>query len=190
MISLRRLLVSLTGLALVVSATAGCSAEDAAAPAVLDLTSLAEMDVVDMIDLLESMPPAERPEDVMVSVRSDEVLLADATGAERVVAAPEGMFHLSIAPYREHTHGCYFHSLTTCTGELAATDVDVTVVDLATGEVLVEESTQTYDNGYVAYWLPDDIEAEVTITSDGRSGSAVVTTGVDDLTCLTTLRLT
>lgn len=190
MIAARRLLASLTGLALVSAATAACGADDVAAPAALDVDTLASMDVVEMVETLEALPVADRPEDVLVSVRSDEVVLTDETGAEQVVAAPEGLFHLSVAPYLEQTHDCYFHSLTTCTGELASIPVEVAIVDLATGETLVAESTQTYDNGYVAYWLPDDIEVEVTITSGDRSGSATVRTGLDDLTCLTTLQLT
>lgn len=186
----RRLLTSLTGLVLLTAVTAACGTEDAAAPAGLDLDTLAAMDTAEVIERLESMPVADRPEDLMVSVRPDEVLLADASGEERVLAVPEGKFHLSIAPYREHTHDCYFHSLTTCTGELAHTPVEVTIVDTSSGEILVDEATQTYDNGYVAYWLPDETEVEVTITSGGRSGSAVVRTGADDLTCLTTVQLT
>jgi hypothetical protein len=33
-------------------------------------------------------------------------------------------------------------------------------------------------------------EAEVTVTAEGRQGTATVTTGTGDLTCLTSLRLT
>lgn len=194
-----RILTAAIGLAAALTLLAGCStatpesAEDTtgqAGDAALDVPALAAMDVVDMIDLLESMPVADRPTDLTASVRSDEVVLTDAAGAETTVATPAGQFHLSVAPYVDHTHDCYFHSLTTCSGELGDTAVDVRIVDVATGEVLVSETTQTFDNGYVAYWVPDDVELDVTISSDGRTGSARVTTGVEDLTCLTTLQLT
>jgi hypothetical protein len=40
-----------------------------------------------------------------------------------------------------NTHDCYFHSLTTCTGELGGQQVTVLIVDDETGEVYVDESS-------------------------------------------------
>jgi hypothetical protein len=165
--------------------------EVAAASATADMgvPELAALPVHELVHLLESAPLDARPE-VMASVRPREVLLADVDGARQAsVPVPAGEFYLSIAPYREHTHECYFHSLTTCTGELGETPVQIRIVDTTTGQVLVDETRTTYANGYVDVWLPTDITADVTIMADGRTGTARIRTGPDDLTCLTSLQL-
>ncbi|GMA34464.1 CueP family metal-binding protein [Demequina litorisediminis] len=72
---------------------------------------------------------------------------------------PDDAFYVSLAPYVDTTHECYFHSLTTCTGEMQGEDIDVTVTDVETGEVLVDEAMTTFDNGFVGLWLPRDAEA-------------------------------
>lgn len=46
------------------------------------------------------------------------------------------------------SHGCFYHSLTTCLGELDNEDIQVTITDEATGEALVDEATTTFDNGF------------------------------------------
>lgn len=155
----------------------------------MDVRELAALPVRELVHLLESAPLDARPQ-VMASVRPGEVLLGDVDGRQQLsVPVPAGEFYLSIAPYREHTHECYFHSLTTCTGELGQTPVQLTIIDTATGRVLVDESRTTYANGYVDVWLPTDITADVTIVSDGRTGTARIRTGSEDLTCLTSLQL-
>ena len=49
------------------------------------------------------------------------------------------------------SHGCFYHSLTTCLGELDNEDIQVTITDEATGEVLVDEATTTFDNGFIGF---------------------------------------
>ena len=44
-------------------------------------------------------------------------------------------------------------------------------------------------NGFAGFWLPRDVDARLTVESDGRTGTATVSTTPDDPTCLTTLRL-
>ena len=76
------------------------------------------------------------------------------------------------------SHDCFYHSLTTCLGELDNEDIQVTITDEATGEALVDEATTTFDNGF-GFWLPDDATGltEFSNTDDGA-------------TCVTDLRLT
>jgi len=144
----------------------------------------------DIIERLDTMPVAERDEHLMASVRPDELLLSTSDGSEAALPMPEDEFYLSIAPYIETTHDCYYHSLTTCLGELANQDVTVTVVDNATGEAVFDERLTTYDNGFVGIWLPRDLEATLTVESDGRSAStAISTAGSEQPTCITTLQL-
>ncbi|GAB3812602.1 CueP family metal-binding protein [Tessaracoccus terricola] len=150
---------------------------------------LAGLDVTQIIERLDTTPLADRSTELMVSIRPNEVVFAD-TSSEVALPMPEDSFYLSFAPYVSQTHDCHFHSLTTCTGELQSADVHVTVTDNQTGETVVDESTTTYANGFLGLWLPRDLDATLTVTSDGRSASAPISTaGTEDPTCLTTLQL-
>ena len=62
------------------------------------------------------------------------------------------------------SHDCFYHSLTTCLGELDNEDIQVTITDDATG--LIEVSYQ------------------------GRTGTTEFSTTDDGATCVTDLRLT
>ncbi|GEL46201.1 CueP family metal-binding protein [Cellulomonas hominis] len=183
--------------ALLLALTAACSPSPAeptpTAVATADasadaLDTYAAMGAEDLIAALEATPLDERPADLLASVRPHEVLLSR-DGREVAVPAPEGKHYLSIAPYVSGTHDCFFHSLTTCTGELGGEQVAVTIVDDASGEVYVDETTTLHDNGFAGFWLPDGRTATVTVEADGRAGTATVSTGDEDLTCLTSLRL-
>ncbi len=129
-----------------------------------------------------------RPLDFTASVREDEVLVGDGT-TEIAVPLDDNQFYVSIAPYLETTHECYFHSLATCQGELVDEPVDVRITD-ADGAVLVEESATTYANGFVGYWLPEDVEGTIEITQGDLSGSVPFSTTEGSPTCVTTLQLT
>lgn len=144
---------------------------------------------MELVDQLDQMNRDERPTDLIASVRANDVLVQDVTtGDEAVVELPHDQFYLSFAPYVTATHDCYFHSLTTCTGELFNEDVDVSIV-ADDGEVLVDETMTMFDNGFVGVWLPAEIEGTLTVEYDGLTGTTEIGTGVDDPTCLTTLRL-
>ncbi|MFD1504942.1 hypothetical protein FE374_10980 [Georgenia yuyongxinii] len=140
-----------------------------------------------VIELLDKTPLDERATDLMASIRPDELLLSD--GHEEIaLPLPEDRFYVSIAPFVNQTHECFYHSLTTCTGELSGEEVQVTIVDDA-GEVLVEETTTTYDNGFVGFWLPRDVDGTIRVSYEGREGEADFTTTDDGATCVTTLQL-
>lgn len=164
--------------------------QSASADALLAAHGLAGADARQVIDTLDAQPVAERPSDLIASVRPGQLLLSDGQGQEAPLPMPTDAFYLSVAPYVSGTHECFFHSLTTCRGELANTPVHVTVTDDSTGRVLVEEDMSTFDNGFVGLWLPRGIEATLTISSDGRSATTgISTSGDEDPTCLTTLEL-
>lgn len=174
----------------------GCStvpddvAADEASPgtvAVLEAHGLSGLDAREIIERLDTTPVSERPDDLIASVRPDELVLTTASGAETSVPMPEDEFYVSIAPFVEHTHDCFFHSLTTCRGELADAELQVTVTDGDT--VLFDERVRTYDNGFIGVWLPRDIEGEITVTGEGGSVTAPLSTGGDAPTCVTTLQL-
>ncbi|KAB7743324.1 hypothetical protein GA707_14600 [Nostocoides sp. F2B08] len=129
----------------------------------------------------------DRDSGVMGSVRYDAVVFTTADG-ETTVPIEDG-FYLALAPYVDQTHDCYYHNLATCQGELVGEDLDVTITT-DDGEVLVDETVTTYDNGFVGFWLPRDITGTIEVTHDGRSVTAPIATGPDDPTCVTTLQLT
>lgn len=193
-------LYAITPLLLGAFAVAGCaapvteSAEEtpSTTEAFLNDHELAGLDAPQIIEHLDTMLLADRPQDLMASIRPDELILADAEQQEVVLPMPEDQFYLSFAPYQSQTHDCYYHSLTTCIGELQNTDIQVTVVDNQTGETVVDEAHQTYDNGFLGLWLPRNIDATLTVeTVNGLSASTAISTATaEDPTCLTTLQLT
>ncbi|WP_030160566.1 CueP family metal-binding protein [Glycomyces sp. NRRL B-16210] len=184
---------SAIALALAVSA---CTATDSTTPepdsastiADADLDELAELGARDLIAALEATPIEQRRTDLRASIEPDRVLLS-AGDREIAVPIPEDQHYLSIAPYVSSTHECFFHSLTTCTGELGGQDVSVRIVDDETGEVYVDESGALHDNGFIGFWLPADRTTTVTVTTSDGEGSATVSTGDEDLTCLTSLQI-
>lgn len=135
------------------------------------------------------MPVADRPTDLLASVQPEALVLTDDQERETRLPLPEDEVYISIAPYRDQTHDCYFHSLTTCLGELASEEVQVTLTG-ADGEVIIDEARQTYDNGFIGLWVPRDTEVTLTIEHEGQEANARISTmNDDDATCITTMRL-
>ncbi|MBF0722386.1 CueP family metal-binding protein [Sanguibacter inulinus] len=179
---------------------AGCSSSstpssdaETGAPAAADASSLLRdfgldgMDTREVIDHLDRLGGDERPTNLIASIRTDEVVLSDGT-RETTLPMPADELYVSMAPYVDQTHDCFFHSLTTCQGELVDADVDILVRD-DQGEVVLEETTTTYANGFVGVWLPRDLTGTVVLTVDGRSVEAPLSTTADSATCLTGLQL-
>lgn len=175
---------------------AGCSANDteqsssrveATQQDLLDAYGLDGLDAVEVVERLDRLAVSERPADLMASVTPDHLVLTSPE-TELAMPLPEDSFYLSIAPYVEQTHECHFHSLTTCLGELSNEPVHVEIVDSA-GEVLVDEQTTTFDNGFVGVWVPSDTEGTIEITFDGMTGTTEFTTTGDAATCITDLQL-
>ncbi len=193
-IDVKRAAIAAAALAL---ALTGCSAADPELTAdgtvsqdtFLTTHGLAGMDAVEIIDHLDRQKVTERPTDLIASVRNDELLLSS-DDQEVVVDLPDNQTYVSIAPYLTSTHDCFYHSLTTCQGELDNEDIQVTITDEATGEVLVDEATTTFDNGFVGFWLPDDVTGLIEVSYQGRTGTTEFSTTDDGATCVTDLRLT
>ena len=161
-----------------------------AAAEVLDRYGLTDMDARGVIEHLDTMPVAERPDTLLASVQPTELVLTDTAGGSiATLPMPDEHFYLAVAPYEDQTHDCLFHSLTTCLGEMAGEPVDITVTD-ETGRTVVDETRTAYDNGFVGLWLPRDLTGTLTVEHDGKSSTVPIATGDDDLTCLTTAHLT
>jgi hypothetical protein len=148
------------------------------------------MDGRTVVDTLDRTPVASRPTTLRASVRPGELLLSEVDSDQQTsVDLPDDLFYLAVAPYIEKTHDCYFHSLTTCRGELAGRTMHVTITERGTGKVLVDTDTTTFDNGFIGFWLPSGIDATITIAYEEYTATTDISTGPDDPTCLTTMRL-
>lgn len=201
----RRLLLTATALVL---ALAGCSSAEPdagtaptavadsaqaqqagpdVAGALLSEHGLGGMEVEQVIDRLDRLPTADRPTDLIASVRVDQLVVSDGA-QEAALDLADDRFYLSVAPYVDGTHECFYHSLTTCLGELGGQEVQVRIIDDA-GEVLVDEARTTFDNGFVGFWLPRDIDGTIEVSHDGRTGAVDFSTREESPTCLTTLQL-
>ncbi len=150
---------------------------------------LDNMDTFEIINHLDQLETADRPVDLIASVYPDELVLTDNT-QEVTLDLPQNLSYLSIAPYVDQTHDCFYHSLTTCQGELSNTTVDVQITDSTTGETVVDEQVATFDNGFIGFWVPSDITGTIEISHDGRTGASDFTTTDDGATCITDLQLT
>ena len=185
---------------LTLAAVAGCSATPGSAPtpsvasqpaagdaetllAAHGLSGRSAREVIETLD----REPAARPLPLRASVRYDDVMLDDGT-TQALLPLDGDDFYLSVAPYSNQTHDCYFHNLGTCQGELVSTDVHVTITSVD-GETLVDEDATTYANGFVGFWVPKDVAGTVTITSDGKTGTVPFSSDPEGATCLTTLQL-
>lgn len=151
------------------------------------------MTAVELVNYLDQQPISERSAQLRASVRPTEVLLSSTQGAEESVAIPGDQFYLSFAPYISQTHECYFHSLTTCKGELGGKEIAVKITRTDGPEstaVLLDETLTTFDNGFAGVWLPRGITADLEVTYNGKRATAPISTVTnDDATCLTTLQL-
>ena len=141
----------------------------------------------EIVDQLDRVPGPERRSDVMASVRPAELVVTDGA-RELSVPLPADEFYISLAPYVEGTHDCFYHSLTTCQGELASVPLDV-LITTTDGEVLLDEQVTTFDNGFVGFWLPRGSAGTIEVRHEGRSATYEFTTDDDAPTCVTTVRL-
>ena len=148
---------------------------------------LENMDAVEVIDHLDRVPLAERSTELMAAVLPDRLVLSSET-EEFALELPEDSFYLSIAPFVNYTHECYYHSLTTCVGELSEEDVHVTIID-DSGEVLVDEQRTTFDNGFVGVWVPTGTSGTIEIDYADMTGSTEFATDAEAATCITDLQL-
>ncbi|MEW1963759.1 CueP family metal-binding protein [Microbacterium sp. NPDC077644] len=198
----RKLIVAATAMLAATLVLAGCATASSPEPAspstnsrAVDTDFLADhdlegLDAAQVVERLDTMPVADRPADLIASVQPDALVLTDDQERETQLPMPEDEVYISVAPYREQTHDCYFHSLTTCLGELANTEVQVTLTGDG-GDVLLDEVRQTYDNGFIGIWVPRGIKATLSIEHEGQVGTTTISTmNEDDPTCITAVQLT
>lgn len=167
-------------------ATTGIAASAAEVTAIAADLGFPGKNAKELVQAIDASDRA-RPLPYGAAVRGSELVITKGAKETRL-ALPADSYYVSIAPYRDQTHECFFHSLATCRGELARQPVEVTITDEA-GKVLVDEATTTGTNGFVGYWLPKDIEGTITVEQQGATGTVDFATTEGSATCVATLRL-
>lgn len=127
-------------------------------------------------------------EDVSASITSDELIVTDVNDEKTTYELPENEFFVSIAPYVETTHPCEIHNLTSCQGELVEEEFDVYIEDTE-GNVVMDETVTSMENGFIDLWLPKDETFHVVIEHGEKVAEQEITTFAGDDTCITTMQL-
>ncbi len=126
-------------------------------------------------------------ENVTASITSRELIVND-NGSEEYFDLPKEEFFVSIAPFVNQTHPCAIHSLTGCQGELVEKEFEVYIQD-EDGKVIVDETMNSFANGFIDLWLPRDQTFQVEIKRDGKTAESEISTFEGDNTCITTMQL-
>ncbi|MCA1025003.1 CueP family metal-binding protein [Cytobacillus kochii] len=147
-----------------------------------------EVETQDIKKIVQDYSVGDADEDVSASITSDELIVTDSENKETTYDLPEDEFFVSIAPFIETTHPCSDHSLTGCQGELVEKEFDVYIQD-EEGNVLVDETITSLENGFIDFWLPRDKTYKVEIQYDGKTAESEISTFEGDNTCITTMQL-
>mgnify|MGYP001272968519 FL=1 len=126
--------------------------------------------------------------DVSASISSHELIVTDEDESETTYPLPEDEFFVSIAPFETETHPCAIHSLTGCQGEMVEKEFEVYIED-EDGNVLVDETMTSLENGFLDIWLPRDRTYQVMIEHEGKKSESEISTFDGDNTCITTMQL-
>lgn len=148
-----------------------------------NLTGLTTEQIITQLDASED----DRQAGPFGSVRPNELQLSDSTGKISLPLTAD-KFYLSIAPYVNQTHDCFNHNLASCKGEMANQTIHVTITD-ATGATMLDQDVTTFANGFAGLWLPRDAKGTLTVNAQGKTVTTQISTGPNDPTCLTTLKL-
>ncbi|MCK1975685.1 CueP family metal-binding protein [Jeotgalicoccus huakuii] len=140
------------------------------------------------IDIKEFVSELSASNTVESASINDKNLVVQDGGNEDTYTLPENEFFVSVAPYLTYTHPCEFHSLTGCQGELVNEKMDVKITD-DEGEIYVDETLTTLENGFLDFWLPRDKNYTMEISYHDKTVNHDFSTFEGDSTCLTDLQL-
>lgn len=141
----------------------------------------------DIVELVEEYSTGDF-ENLQASITSTELIVTYDDEKEEKYQLPEDKFFISIAPYEEVTHPCTNHSLTGCQGEMVKETFEVEIVD-SNGNIVLDETMETMENGFIDLWLPRNDEYVVKINYEGKTAEEIISTYKDDRTCITTMQL-
>lgn len=107
---------------------------------------------------------------------------------EETLSLYDDAFYISIAPFIHQTHECLMHVFTSCRAELQAVSMHVRLRDQA-GNTVFEGIRETYQNGFMGFWLQKNQAYTIEIDYEGYQGVFDFTTHDEDPTCLTDFQL-
>lgn len=122
------------------------------------------------------------------TITSEKLTIIDEKGKETIYDITDEPFFVSIAPYVNKTHTCAVHNLIGCQGEMPNQEFHVQIKD-EKGNLVLDETKQSFSNGFIDLWLPRDQKLSVTITQKEKTGTATIGTFKEDKTCITTIQL-
>lgn len=157
---------------------------------ILNENDLENLSAEEIINKLDETSLTDRSKEFTASVRHDEIIFGDASTGKEVgtLEISGNKQYISFSPYVEQTHDCYYHSLTTCVGELGDEEMHLTIVN--DGEIVIDENITTFDNGFYGVWLDKDESYTVTFEYGDYSGTGIYKTDEDSATCVSDLQLT
>ncbi|WP_040948997.1 CueP family metal-binding protein [Gorillibacterium massiliense] len=122
------------------------------------------------------------------SITSNQLIVTRSGSRSVTYELPTNEFFLSIAPYVEKTHPCATHNLVSCRGEMVNEEFKVFIEDIE-GNVLIDRSMKSQENGFIDLWLPRDKKYNVTVEQNGKIAKSEISTFDNDDTCITTMHL-
>jgi hypothetical protein len=100
--------------------------------------------------------------------------------------ASESWFFISVGPYQNETHRCYYHTLG-CEAELKNEQLSYIIQDVD-GSFILQGEGNTGINGFLDLYLPLNKIYRISINVKGLEGEATITTFPESLSCITTLK--
>lgn len=149
---------------------------------VLEKYDLDGLTVIEMVSSLDQR--IDEPSTFGASISPTTLTLYD-DGNALEFAIPDDQFYVSFAPYINNTHPCTQHNLVSCRGELKSETFHI-IITQVNGTVLIDETIQSMDSGFIGLWLPKDIEARLYVEYDGLSVEIPIATLDESDTCITT----
>ncbi|SDC12183.1 hypothetical protein SAMN05421734_104189 [Pelagirhabdus alkalitolerans] len=158
---------------------------------IMNTTNIADQDEVSTEDIKQKVAgySSGNLQAESASITSDELIVTESDNSETVYDILENDFFVSIAPFIDQTHPCYDHDLIGCQGEMINEDFDVYIED-EDGNVVVDETITSADDGFIDLWLPRDENYTINISSEGKTAESEFSTFSQDNTCITTIQLT
>jgi len=153
----------------------------------LSAYGLDQMNLKEIISTLEQK--LDEPSYFSASITGSKLYLGDDKD-QIEIDLPNNAFYLSFAPYISKTHPCANHNLVTCRGELTNTSFYVTVTDINSNQIILDDTITSSANGFAGIWLPRNKNYRIEVSYQGFFASNDISTYNTSNTCLTTLKLT